>query len=421
MPLDGAAFLIILIFLDLKTPKTPFLQGMKSLDWLGSITIIGGTLMFLLGLDYGGVTHPWNSAIVICLLVFGVVTWGLFAINEWKFAKFPVMPVRLFKYRSNLASLGVCFFHGLVFIASSYYLPLYFQAVLGATPILSGVYSLALAMSLSVTSAGTGFFIRKTGKYLPAIWFGMFFLTLGHGLLIDLDATSNWAKIILYQIIAGIGVGPNFQAPLVALQTLVKPADIATATSTFQFTRQLATSMSVVIGQVVFQNQMAKRAPQLAVALGPKVAQQLGGGNAGANVGVVDGLPPAQRAVARAAFADSLQPMWIMYTCFAAAGLIVSLLIGNQTLSRQHTENKTGLDIQNAAAKERQDEEQVLRNAKREGTSSRPQTTQTQATSQGNASSRPQTTQTQTSQGDVEMTQWNMLEGAPYGATQNRH
>ncbi|KAF2235049.1 hypothetical protein EV356DRAFT_484368 [Viridothelium virens] len=354
LPLDGLAFFIILIFLDLKTPLTPFWDGMKSLDWLGALTIIGGTLMFLFGLEYGGVTFPWDSATVICLLVFGVFTWALFFLIEWKIAEFPVMPLRLFKYRSNLASLGVCFTQSFVFIAGSYYLPLYFQAVLGATPILSGVYSIVLAISLSLTSAATGVFIRKTGRYRPPIWFGMFVLTLGFGLLIDLDSTANWPKIIIYQIIAGIGIGPNFQAPLIALQTRVAPADIATATATFGFMRQLASGMSVVIGQVVFQNQMAKKGPQLSAQLGPQVAAELGAGNAGANVGVVDSLPPAQRQIARQAFTESLQDMWIMYTAFAAFGLLLSLMIGKQQLSQEKQENKIGLEAQRAAAKERQ-------------------------------------------------------------------
>lgn len=48
-------------------------------------------------------------------------------------------------------------------------------------------------------------------------------------------------------------MGPNFQAPLIAIQTTVKPSDIATATGTFGFIRQLSTSISVVLGGVIFQ------------------------------------------------------------------------------------------------------------------------------------------------------------------------
>jgi hypothetical protein len=327
-------------------------DGLKAVDWAGSLTIVGGTLMLLLGLEFGGVTYPWGSAKVICLIVFGIVVAGLFVLNEWKFARYPVMPLRIFKHPSNVAALGVCFCQSFVFIAGSYYMPLYFQAVLGATPLLSGVYLLPFALSLSFTSAASGIFIKKTGKYLPAIWFGVVVMTLGFGLLLDLDATANWPKIILFQIVAGIGVGPNFQSPLIALQTMVEPRDIATATATFGFVRSLSTSISVVIGSVVFQNEMQKRQPSLVAALGQETADLLSGGAAGASVGIVKSLPPAQQVIARQAFFESLRSMWIMYVAFAGLAILVSLMVGNQKLSKDHTILKTGLaEEQKAAAK----------------------------------------------------------------------
>ena len=120
LPLDGLAFFLLLIFLKLETPKTPLLAGLKSIDWVGVLLIIGGVVMFLFGMESGGQTQPWASAYTICLIVFGVFTIALFFINEWKFAKYPIMPLRLFRETSNLASLGVCFCHGFVFIAGSY-------------------------------------------------------------------------------------------------------------------------------------------------------------------------------------------------------------------------------------------------------------------------------------------------------------
>jgi hypothetical protein len=323
--------------------------------------------MLLLCLEFGGVTYPWNSARVICLIVFGVVVAGLFVLNEWKFARYPVMPLRLFKHTSNIASLGVCFCHGYVFIAGSYYLPLYFQAVLGATPLLSGAYLLPFALSLSFVSIPTGIFIKKTGKYLPPIWFGLFFMALGFGLFIDLDATENWTKIVLFQIVAGMGVGPNFQAPLIALQTLVPPRDIATATATFGFTRNISTSISVVIGGVVFQNEMQKRYPSLVASLGERTADLLSGGSAGASVGIVKELPPAQRAIARQAFHESLRTMWIMYVAFAVLGLVASLFIGTHELSREHQVTKTGLVEEEAKRLEAKEKKRLARKGAKNG------------------------------------------------------
>lgn len=199
LPISGVGMAILAFFLKLHNPRTPIRQGLMAVDWLGSVTIVGGTLMVLLGLEFGGVSYPWKSATVICLIVFGILVIGIFGLIEWKVAKYPVIPMRLFKRRASVASLLVCACQGFVFISGSYYLPLYFQAVLGATPLLSGVYVLAFAMSLSIVSAATGVYIKKTGKYLPPIIFGMTVMTLGFGLFIDLEPRPNWAKIILFQ------------------------------------------------------------------------------------------------------------------------------------------------------------------------------------------------------------------------------
>jgi len=190
-------------------------------------------------------------------------------------------------------------------------------------------------------------------------------MTLGYGLLIDLPYpghnSAKWAKIIIDQVIAGIGIGPNFQSPLIALQSLVHPRDIATATATFGFTRNLATSISVVIGGVVFQNEMKKHSAALRAALDPSTAAQLSGGSAGANVGLVAGLPAAPREIVRRAFAQSLRTDWIMYAAFSALAVGVSLLITKQSLTKTHEQTRTGLDAEKRKTLERANSERRKR------------------------------------------------------------
>lgn len=311
VPITGVVFCLLYFALKLDAPETPIWEGLKAVDWTGSLLIVGSTLMLLLGLDFGGVSHPWNSATVICLLVFGICVGGLFVLNEWKVTNYPIIPLHLFRHWSGIASFSVCFCHGYVFMGDAYYMPLYFQAVLGASPLMSGVYLLPFILALTIMAALTGLYIQKTGKYIQAVYVGLVLMTLGIGLLIDLDVEANWGKLIVFQIIAGIGVGLNFEGPLLALQAISATQDVATATSTIGFVRSISTAISVVIGAVVFQNHMVREAPKLIAGLGPQVAKQLGG-NAAANIGVIDALPPGQRIIARQALYQSLRMMWIM-------------------------------------------------------------------------------------------------------------
>ncbi|ETS75122.1 hypothetical protein PFICI_13606 [Pestalotiopsis fici W106-1] len=343
LPISACGFVILVFVLKLHNPKTSIRDGLAAVDWLGSLLVIGGTLMFLFGLEFGGIDYPWNSATPICLIVFGIVTIGVFIVVEQRFAKFPVIPPRLFRKRSSIIAFIVCFCHAFVFIAGSYYLPLYFQGVLGASPLLSGVYLLPYALALSIMSAGVGIITKKTGKYLPQIIFGMFVMTLGFGLFIDLESTANWPKVILFQIVAGIGVGPNFQSPLIALQSSVDKRDIAAATSTFGFIRQLSTSISIVVGGVIFNNKMEEQYPYLLQSLGPELANQLSGSSAGGSVTVVGALQGEQGDVARSAYWNSLRTMFILYTAVSGVGLLISPFVGQRTLSKDHKEHKTGL------------------------------------------------------------------------------
>lgn len=350
--------MIVLFFsLHLHNPRTGVKEGLAAIDWLGSLTIVGGTLMILLGLEFGGVTFPWDSATVICLIVFGAVLVGIFFLVELRVAKFPVIPLRIFKQPSNLAVVGLSACHGFVFISASYYLPLYFQGVLGADPLLSGVYVLPFTFVMGAAAAVTGFVIKKTGKYLPCIIFGFVFMTLGYGLFIDFDQYENWAKIVIYQIILGLGVGPNFQSPLLALQTTVQPKDIASATATYGFVRQVATSMSVVIGGVIFQNEMQKQYPTLIDQLGPDIAGLLSGSNAASSVEAVANLPQPQRGIAQGAYFSAIRIMFIFYVAFAGLGLILSFFVGSRKLSKEHTEHKTGLQTLQPARAPVADEE----------------------------------------------------------------
>jgi hypothetical protein len=337
---------------------------MKAIDWFGTVTMLGVTLMTLLGLDFGGETFPWNSSKVICLIVFGVLLVGIFIFSEAKLARYPLIPLRLFRHPSNVAALAVCFVHGFVsssemqqglwvdtdhslqvFISAEYYLPLYFQSVQEASPLHSGLLILPIIITEASMGILSGVLIHRTGRYLEIIWLGTIFMTLGFGLLIDLNATSTLREIIPFQIVAGIGSGVLFEPPLIALQTLVSQDDTATATATFGFIRNVGLSMSIVIGGVVFQNGMSLRAPQLrASGLPSDITDQFSGSAAAANVMLISTLQnPAQKLVVKEAFAWSLRNMWILFTSVAVCGILATAFISRQVLGREHTETVTGL------------------------------------------------------------------------------
>jgi MFS family permease len=337
--LNGIVFGLLLIFLSVNQQKTSFVTFVRSIDLIGVLMLIGGTIMLLLGLQFGGITYPWDSPHVICLIIFGSLLMSAFVFTEWRVGKdqikIPIIPVHIFKHRSTLAVL-VCFFiHGIIGVAPYYYLPLFFQTVRSATPTLSGVYILPMVLASSFASIFTGIFTKVTGRVVEPMLLGFALSTLGLGLFINLNELSSWAKLIVYQLIYGIGLGPNYIAPILAVQRVVRPKEIAIATSTLGFSRQLGSSVSLVVGGIIFQSQMQKHIPVLMAALGPEAAQRFAGSNAEASGGFIASLNGPEKQMVQKIYASSLQPMYYFYVAISGLSLIMSFLVGKlRTLGR---------------------------------------------------------------------------------------
>ena len=114
LPVSGITFILLLLFLDVHNPRTKAVAGIKAIDWCGSMSIVGFTLMLMLSLNFGGEIFPWGSPKVICLIVFGSLMIILFIFSEKKLARYPLMPPAIFNHRSNISCFLVTFFHGMV-------------------------------------------------------------------------------------------------------------------------------------------------------------------------------------------------------------------------------------------------------------------------------------------------------------------
>ncbi|KAJ5759205.1 Efflux pump dotC [Penicillium odoratum] len=345
-PISGLAFILLFFYLDVHNPKTKIADGFKAIDWFGSLSVLGLTLMLLLGLDFGGEAFAWSSPQVICLIVFGSLCSLIFIYSEKRLAKYPIMPLDIFSHISNIASLAVGFAHGFVFVAGEYYIPLYLQSVKGASPLRSGILILPLVLAEAFSGLITGMVIHRTGRYRELIWIGLVLMTIGNGLFIRLDAFSSLGEIIGYQFISGCGAGLLFQTPIIALQAMVSQDETATATATLGFIRNMATACSIVIGGVVFQNSMGERkASLLATGMSESLAEQMTGDSAAANIEYIKNIEdPVQLLAVQEAFAWSMRNMWILYTCMSGLGVIFSLFILRTRLREEHVETVTGLN-----------------------------------------------------------------------------
>ncbi|KAM3076252.1 hypothetical protein ACMFMG_006240 [Clarireedia jacksonii] len=345
LPICGVTFVLLFLFLDVHNPRTKLGEGIRAVDWFGTVSILAVTLLLLVGLDFGGAIFPWNSPKVICLIAFGTLMIGFFIFSQQRLATYPLIPLAMFKNRSNNATFIVVFTHGMVLIGIEYYLPLYFQSVLQVSPLRSGVLLLPLIVMQAATEIVAGALINRTGHYREFIWAGTTLMTLGTGLYIYFGTETSVAVVAGLEIVGAFGPALLFQAPMVAIQNSVSQVDTAAATASLGFVRSVSMALSVVVGGVVFQNSMDARQSSLAAAgLSESLLEALSGSQAAANVGIPRSIQDlSQRQVVLEAFAWSLRNMFILYTSLAAVAMLAGVFIKHQKLNTEHTETKTGI------------------------------------------------------------------------------
>lgn len=234
LPIGGVAAAVVFFFF--RTPahavpeKATLTEKVLQMDLPGVVLIMGATVTFLLAVQYGGVSHAWNSSTVIGLIVGFVLiiaAWGL--LQWWQGDRSMVSP-KLISNRTNWVSAAFAFIFAGGFFTAIYYLPVYFQSVHGTSPTMSGVRNLPMIISVTISTIVSGALVSAFGYYQPLLIGGGVLATIGSGLLYMLDTDSSTGEWIGYQIIAGVGWGLAFQIPMIAVQGTAKPKDLAAAT-----------------------------------------------------------------------------------------------------------------------------------------------------------------------------------------------
>lgn len=325
LPVGGVALVLLFLFLHVKSKKEPTLaMSLGKIDWVGNALFVTAVSSTLVGLGWAGSLYPWSSFRVIVPLVLGLLGLGAFLVLE-KFVAEPMVPLRLFSNRTLIAVYLLTFLHSVITMWSIYFLPVYFQGVLRASPGNSGLYLLPTILILVPTAAGGGGIMSKTGKYRPIHFFGFALMTIGFGLFSLLDKDSSTGKWVGYQILAGAGAGLVIPTLLPAIMAPLSEADTALATATWAFLRSFGLTWGTAIPAAIFNNRVAALAGRIT---DPQVKATVVGGRAyeHAVASFVNSLEPETRAQFISVLSDGLKRIWEIAIAFAAFGFFMVAL-----------------------------------------------------------------------------------------------
>lgn len=257
------AALLIFFFLPLKYERGNYKDKVKKIDYGGIALNLAAVLLVLIPLSGGGVQYAWDSPLFIAMLSAGGCTTIAFVLYEWKVAKIPIMPVRLVKYPYCWSLYMQNFFTGMCFFGNFFYLPIYFQSVLGLSALISGALLLPLIMATSFTGIASGQIMSRYGRYRWIVVSGFVLWTLGTGLKCAFDRTTKIWHIVLVLLVEGMGIGNILQSTLVAILANGNNSDRAVATGLRNFIRTIGGAFGLIISGAILANTLDTRLSHL--------------------------------------------------------------------------------------------------------------------------------------------------------------
>ncbi|KFY20235.1 hypothetical protein V491_03884 [Pseudogymnoascus sp. VKM F-3775] len=260
LPVGGAALVVLYSALHVKYNKTmTFFQKLRRIDFVGNMILILSSLSVLFALTDGGSKYDWNTYNIVTPLVLGLCGFVVFPFYEAsRFCIDPVMPNRLFNSRTSVVIAICTFVNSVILYWVVYFLPIYFQAVLGSTPARAGVQVIPMTVIGIPGAAISVVVLAKWGKYriLHQIGFGI--MTIGLGLFTLQNQHTTTAQWVIYQVIPALGSGMVLNTMLPAFQAGLKESDQAAATAAWSFIRSLGNIWGVAIPAAVFNNRFQK-------------------------------------------------------------------------------------------------------------------------------------------------------------------
>ncbi|KAF7552868.1 hypothetical protein G7Z17_g4044 [Cylindrodendrum hubeiense] len=322
---------------------------MKQIDYGGIALNMASTLLLLIPLSGGGVTYSWTSAFVLSTIIIGVLLGVSFVLFEWKLAKLPIMPLRLYQAPHCSALYAQTFLMGLAYFGNFFYLPIYFQSILKYSALVSGALILPVVITTSITSILSGQYMSRASLYMPCILVGFVLWTVGNGLTLLFDHDTGLGPLIGILIVEGAGIGLTLQPTLVGMYANSRSEDRAVTTGLRNFIRTIAGAFGLVISGVILSNTLSKGLSGDASMTDDMIAQLT------SSTYVLDdmNISEEEKEHILQVYMNGLHYIFIFYTCCSGLSVLLTAWVGNTSLDPQ----KTVTSVENSTTNTVEEEE----------------------------------------------------------------
>jgi EmrB/QacA subfamily drug resistance transporter len=305
----------------------PVIKNKHSIDYLGSLLLIGTVVPLILATVWGGVTYPWGSKTILALYSGSIFALILFVIWERK-AKEAILPTHLFKNSIFSVSMILSLLAGIALFAAILFIPEYQQIVRGYSAIKSGLLLLPLVGGMLVSLVTTGRLITKLGHYRIFPIVGTFVTGIGIWLFTHLSLHTTQLDLSLWMVVLGLGIGMFMQVMTLAVQNAVDHSEIGVATASATFFRSIGSSLGGAIFGAILTNRLALHLKQLLPGTSTKpvtgLAQSIQNGVSSSNI---KNLGPSVSHAIFKAFVLSFHDMFLFVLPVIALAFIAALFL----------------------------------------------------------------------------------------------
>lgn len=130
---------MIAIFLKLEHKAISWQTKLRRVDWIGMALFIGSTTGILIPITWGGVQYPWDSWKTLAPLLVSTAGVMAFIVYQELIAPEPLIRTSVFKNITAAVTYLGAIIHGIILWSILYYLPFYYEAVKGFSPIMAGL------------------------------------------------------------------------------------------------------------------------------------------------------------------------------------------------------------------------------------------------------------------------------------------
>ncbi|MFE0804378.1 MDR family MFS transporter [Streptomyces sp. NPDC058812] len=317
IPLGAVALVAVSAVLHL--PKK---RSQARIDYLGAALLTVGITAIVLVTTWGGTEYAWTSARIMELIGIGVAALVGFTFWQTRAAE-PIMPLHIFRSRNFTLMSLIGFIVGFVMFGATLFLPLYQQAVQGASATNSGLLLLPMLGAMLVTSIVAGRVTTSTGRYKIFPVVGGALMTVGLYLLSMMDTDTSRFTSGVYMAVVGLGMGCLMQITMLVAQNSVEMKDMGVASSSTTLFRTLGSSFGVAIMGALFNHRVQDVMAEKAGALGSEVTEQ----SAQLDAASLAELPEAARVAYQDAVSSGTHGAFLLGALVAVVALVAAFFV----------------------------------------------------------------------------------------------